>query len=99
MNRVCSWKPVVDKFLGKLSGWKAKLLSIGGRLALLKAVLGSLTTYFMSIFKVPSTVLKNLEALSAKFFWGADVGERKAHWVAWDTIIAKVNNFPCLELI
>ena len=41
MNRVAAWKPMVDKFVSKLSTWKAKLLSTGGRLTLLKAVLGS----------------------------------------------------------
>ncbi|KAJ9567575.1 hypothetical protein OSB04_003541 [Centaurea solstitialis] len=40
MNKGESWGPMIDKFLAKLSNWKAKSLSIGGRLTLIKSVLG-----------------------------------------------------------
>ncbi|GJW73240.1 RNA-directed DNA polymerase, eukaryota, reverse transcriptase zinc-binding domain protein [Tanacetum coccineum] len=36
MSRKQAWKEVVDKVLSRLSRWKMKLLSIGGRLTLLK---------------------------------------------------------------
>ena len=91
MNRVASWKPMVDKFVSKLSTWKAKLLSIGGRLTLIKAVLGSAAIYYMSIYKVPVTVLKLLESIRARFFWGADLGERKMHWIAWNRILPSLD--------
>nr|GEU88098.1 RNA-directed DNA polymerase, eukaryota [Tanacetum cinerariifolium] len=41
----------VDKLRSRLSKWKVKTLSIGGRLTLLKAVLGASPLYNMSIFK------------------------------------------------
>lgn len=68
MNRVASWKVLIDRFKIKLSGWKACLLSIGGRLTLIKSVLGSLGIYYMLIFKALETVLKVLESLRASFF-------------------------------
>ena len=63
------------------------MLSIGGRLTLIKSVLGSIGTYFMSVFSVPVTVLKNLESLRARFFWGADQGEKRMHWMRWDRVL------------
>ncbi|GJS33617.1 RNA-directed DNA polymerase, eukaryota, reverse transcriptase zinc-binding domain protein [Tanacetum coccineum] len=42
MSLTANWKPLVDKFHSKLSSWKANMLSYGGRLTLLKSVLGSL---------------------------------------------------------
>ncbi|XP_021299953.1 uncharacterized protein LOC110428443 [Herrania umbratica] len=33
------WNPVIEKVEGKLTGWKSKLLSFGGRISLLKSVL------------------------------------------------------------
>nr|GEV60249.1 reverse transcriptase domain-containing protein [Tanacetum cinerariifolium] len=42
MNRISSWKALIDRFQLRLSSWKACLLSIGGRLTLVKAVLGCL---------------------------------------------------------
>nr|GFB35286.1 RNA-directed DNA polymerase, eukaryota, reverse transcriptase zinc-binding domain protein [Tanacetum cinerariifolium] len=42
MSLISNWNALVDKFHLKLSFWKANLLSYGGRLMLIKAVLGSL---------------------------------------------------------
>nr|GFC43292.1 RNA-directed DNA polymerase, eukaryota, reverse transcriptase zinc-binding domain protein [Tanacetum cinerariifolium] len=50
----------------------SKTLSIGGRLTLLKSVLGASPLYTMSIFKVPRDVLKEMEAIRNHFFNGAD---------------------------
>nr|GEX01688.1 RNA-directed DNA polymerase, eukaryota, reverse transcriptase zinc-binding domain protein [Tanacetum cinerariifolium] len=53
MSRISSWDEIVNKLLSRLSRWKLKTLSIGGRLTLLKSVLGSTPIYYMSLFKVP----------------------------------------------
>ncbi|GJR28403.1 retrotransposon protein, putative, ty1-copia subclass [Tanacetum coccineum] len=42
MCSISSWKTVIDHFQLRLSSWKANLLSIRGRLTLIKSVLGSL---------------------------------------------------------
>nr|GFC61151.1 RNA-directed DNA polymerase, eukaryota [Tanacetum cinerariifolium] len=49
MSRKEAWKGVVDKVLSRLSKWKRKTLSIGGRFTLLKSVLGSMPIFHMSI--------------------------------------------------
>nr|GEV81248.1 RNA-directed DNA polymerase, eukaryota [Tanacetum cinerariifolium] len=51
MSRHNAWASTVDKLRSRLSKWKVKTLSIGGRLTLLKAVLGASPLYNMSIFK------------------------------------------------
>ncbi|XP_052625816.1 uncharacterized protein LOC128132862 [Lactuca sativa] len=68
-------------------GIPAKRLSVGGRLTLVKSVLGSLGSYLMSAFLAPISVLKVLESLRARFFWGADIDERRMHWVRWDRVL------------
>ncbi|XP_071687084.1 uncharacterized protein [Rutidosis leptorrhynchoides] len=62
-------------------------ISIGGRSTLVKSVLGSLGTFFMSLFKMPVSFLKNLEAIRASFLWGGSDNVRKIHWVMWDSIL------------
>ncbi|GKC55443.1 hypothetical protein Tco_1078188, partial [Tanacetum coccineum] len=39
MSRVQSWNEMVNNLVARLSNWKMKTLSIGGRLTLLKSVL------------------------------------------------------------
>nr|GEX17555.1 retrovirus-related Pol polyprotein from transposon TNT 1-94 [Tanacetum cinerariifolium] len=80
MNRVILWNDVVQK--------KAKTLSVGGRLTLIKSVLGDMPTYYMSLFKVPKIVLSHLEDLHNSFFLGADMDDRKITWVSWRKVMA-----------
>ncbi|KAJ9542202.1 LOW QUALITY PROTEIN: hypothetical protein OSB04_028708 [Centaurea solstitialis] len=87
MNLSKNWQPLVDSFRNKLSDWKARTLSIGGRLCLCKCVLGTLGTYMFSLYKAPKKVLSLLEGLRHKFFWGGVNEERKICWVAWDKVL------------
>lgn len=81
MVRVNSWAPIVDKFQKKLSLWRAKLLSFGGRLTLIKNVLGSLPIYYLSIFKIPSSVVNKLEGIRRRFLWGGGSDKLSIPWV------------------
>jgi hypothetical protein len=55
------WKKVEERFEQKLSCWKAKYLSYGGKLVLLNSVLSSLPMFMMSFFEIPKGVIKNLD--------------------------------------
>ncbi|GJY66996.1 hypothetical protein Tco_0469234 [Tanacetum coccineum] len=92
MSRHKAWDDTINKLTSRLSKWKANTLSIGGRLTLLKSVLGATPIYSMSIFKVPKGILKAMEALRNRFFIGADVSDRKMTWAAWDKVLASKKN-------
>ncbi|GJR83012.1 RNA-directed DNA polymerase, eukaryota, reverse transcriptase zinc-binding domain protein [Tanacetum coccineum] len=68
MKSIASWKMLIDCFRSRLSTWKASLLSIGGHLTLIKSVLGSLGIYYLSFFRVPESVLNDLERIRSNFF-------------------------------
>lgn len=50
------WNPVIEKMGRKLSSWKMKYLSSGGRLVLLKNALASMPIHFLSLFEAPKSV-------------------------------------------
>ncbi|GKD12876.1 reverse transcriptase domain, reverse transcriptase zinc-binding domain protein [Tanacetum coccineum] len=74
--RYCDgWNVVIECFRDKISSWKAKALSIGGRLTLIKFILGSLLVYSFFLFKA---LQKNL-GLLGKWKWRF-LTEDKALW-------------------
>ena len=91
MSRIANWQFLIDRFKARMSSWKANLLSIGGRLTLIKFVLESLGIYHFSIFKVPEMVIRSLESLSAIFFWGGHENTKKLAWVKWSNILASLD--------
>ena len=62
------WKPVLNCIHSRLSNWKSKFLSFGGRQILLKSVLSSLPVYFLSFLKAPTGIISSLESLFNFFF-------------------------------
>jgi hypothetical protein len=80
------WRKVEERFQQKLSCWKAKNLSYGGRLVLLNSVLSSLSMFMMSFFEIPKGVLKNLDHFRSRFFWQGSTNEHKYRLVKWDII-------------
>jgi uncharacterized protein YpuA (DUF1002 family) len=57
------WKMVEERIEKRLSSWKEKYLSVGGRLVLINSVLTSLVIFMMSFFKVPRRVLEKNKLL------------------------------------
>nr|GEZ80059.1 RNA-directed DNA polymerase, eukaryota [Tanacetum cinerariifolium] len=92
MSRHNAWASTVDKLRSRLSKWKVKTLSIGGRLTLLKAVLGASPLYNMSFFKVPKGILNSMEAIRSKFFNGMEPSTKKITWAAWNKVLASKEN-------
>ena len=92
LKLVKNWQPIIDRFHAKLSIWKATTLSFGGRLTLVKSVLGNLPNYYLSLFKAPVGIMEKLEAIRRRFLWGGGEDKRKIHWVAWDKVVAPKKN-------
>jgi hypothetical protein len=74
MNK--DWKHVEERFQKRLSGWRSKMLSVGGRLVLINSVLSSLPMFMMSFFEIPRGVLKKLDYFRSQFF-GRVINTRK----------------------
>ena len=84
-------KRVEERFEKRLSSWKGKHLSTGGRLTLLNSVLSSLPMYTMSFFAIPKGVLKKLDYFRSRFFWQSDEHKRKYRLAKWDILCQPKN--------
>lgn len=72
-----------DKISKKLSCWKNKFFSEGGRETLIKSVIQAIPTYAMSCFRIPTSLCGEIESMCAKFWWGGNSEKKKIHWKEW----------------
>ncbi|GMI78979.1 hypothetical protein HRI_001567200 [Hibiscus trionum] len=89
-NSMALWTPIIEKFKKHLAGWNSKLLSLGGRITLVKYVLSCIPIFFMSIFSMPAAVASTLNSSIANFIWGA-LDKRSIHWLSWETLCKPKN--------
>ncbi|CAL5186226.1 unnamed protein product [Lathyrus oleraceus] len=74
------------KLKKRLSGWRGKHLSLGGKVTLLNSVLNNVPIFLLSFFKAPKCVLEEIIKIQRNFLWGDGGGSRKMCWVSWDKI-------------
>ncbi|CAJ2672096.1 unnamed protein product [Trifolium pratense] len=65
-RRLSFWDPVLHRIKNRLSGWKSRFLSFGGRLVLLRSVLTSLPVYALSFFKARSGLFCRQVAVASR---------------------------------
>ena len=77
---------IKERIWKRLQGWKEKLLSQAGREVLIKSVIQAIPTYSISCFKLPKGLIKEIETMIRKFWWGYSGDCRKVHWVKWECL-------------
>ena len=85
-QKKAGFKHIKEKIWARMQGWKEKLLSQAGKEIMIKAVVQSIPTYSISVFRLPIGLLKDIEAMIRKFWWGCSENSRKIHWVRWETL-------------
>ncbi|XP_042953504.1 uncharacterized protein LOC122290052 [Carya illinoinensis] len=74
-----TFKSLKEKVWRRVNSWKHRFLSSAGKEILIKSVLQAIPTYAMSVFKMPGKLLKEMEAIIAKFWWCQKEAERDIH--------------------
>ena len=70
----------------KLINWKAKSLSLAGRITLCSSVLMSIPSYSIQTSFLPGAVCNSIDKICRKFVWGSIDGRRKMHLCDWETL-------------
>lgn len=71
-----------DRLWSRVHGWSEKHLSMAGREVLIKSVLQAIPTYVMSCFKLPQSILAEVEKIIRRFWWGSKKS-RGIPWISW----------------
>ena len=77
---IAQWKHVEDRIQKRLSSWKGKLLSLGGRLVLINSVLSNMVLYMIAFFQLPKGILHRLDYYRSRFFWQGDSEKKNIDW-------------------
>ncbi|GKV46080.1 hypothetical protein SLEP1_g53092 [Rubroshorea leprosula] len=83
---ISHWKGLVETFEKKLSGWKGRYLSMGGRITLVNSVLSSLPVFQMSTHLLPKGTLFIIDSIRRRFLWGSCENNKKINWVKWEKV-------------
>jgi exonuclease III len=72
---------LLDNIQERMEVWSCKLLSIAGRLELIKTVIYAIILYWLQTFHFPATSIKKIEKKCADFLWRG-----KYHKISWDKV-------------
>ncbi|GKC52243.1 RNA-directed DNA polymerase, eukaryota, reverse transcriptase zinc-binding domain protein [Tanacetum coccineum] len=88
---------LIDRIRSRTEDWKCKSFSYVGRLLLIASILESISTYWASVFKLPKTVIKEINCIFKIFLWSnGDSAKGKAK-LAWKHV-CKLKKFRGLGL-
>uniref|UniRef100_A0A803P3X8 Reverse transcriptase domain-containing protein n=1 Tax=Cannabis sativa TaxID=3483 RepID=A0A803P3X8_CANSA len=77
---------VRNKVWEKLQGWKMGLFSQAGREVLIKSVIQVIPVYLMSCFRITKGLIREIQALIARFWWGSTTTKHQVHWGSWEKL-------------
>lgn len=79
-------QPVVVKLIKRVAGWRGKLLSIAGKLVLLKSCLATIPIYLLSVIKFPKWAIESINSQMANFIRNDSEGKHKYHLANWPSL-------------
>ena len=83
LDKSDSFQYLIDRLILRLTGWKEKCLSSGGKEVLIKSVAQAIPSYAMSVFKIPKKICKGITDVISRFWWGDDASHKRMHWFSW----------------
>jgi len=84
--KISYFQPLADRIKLKFSAWKTSLLSMVGRVQLVKSVIQSMLLHSISVYSFPVKLIKDIERWMRNFVWSGDVNQRKLVTVSWHKV-------------
>ena len=74
---------LVQSVINKISAWRSRCLSFGGRIILIKHVLLTILIHLLMASSPPKGILALTERAMANFLWGERENGFRHHWIKW----------------
>ena len=72
--------------MGRIKHWSSKLLSIAGRIQLVRSIITAIAQYWMSVFPMPKKVIQKIDSICRLFIWSGSVEVKRKSHVAWKQV-------------
>lgn len=90
---------LIKRYKKKMNGWKAKCLSLAGRIMLANSIITILPVFQMQAALIPTVVTKEMDRAIRRCIWGELEGQQKVHLINWETCVGqkKTEVLECVE--
>ena len=79
------WDSSIAKVEKRIKNWSFCWLSEGGKLILVKPILGAILVYWMH-FWIPVGIIKKIRKMCFKFLWSGSKDSSSLPWASWKTL-------------
>ncbi|XP_026419676.1 uncharacterized protein LOC113315626 [Papaver somniferum] len=69
-NKIKAFTSLIQSFGYRLKTWKGKTMNHSARTVMVKHVLNTLPTYQMGCFRIPKTMIDQMDTIQTHFWWG-----------------------------
>ena len=78
---------IIDKVQQRLSGWKARQLTMVGKCTLIQSVLAGIPSYLMQAHWLPQSTCNALNRLNRNFLWRNHSNSSCIHTIGWKQVL------------
>lgn len=75
--------PLIEKLMSRIYNWTNLLLSLAGRVQLIKAVLFAIQSYWTNHFLLPGVVHAKIQSIMTRFLWRGALDKKGGAKVSW----------------
>lgn len=85
-RKVSTFKVLVGKVEKKLQAWGSRVISMAGKVMLLKTAAQTIPNFWMSLFLIPKDIIDMIEKRMNAFWWCSNGGTGGIKWMAWERL-------------
>ena len=78
-TKTTTFREIQERVTKRVLGWKEKFISKASREILIKSVVQSIPTYYMSLFRLPKVMCDAINSTLARYWWDQKCNEKKIY--------------------